>query len=118
MDYFTRKKMVDFSGTRNDSNPNNPQLMGYTCMVSLLGVATNDLNKYLFYDDGDVRQDVVELIVRPFLRIFDRHMLSPLSFNSVAETEYGDDYELWDDCWEVGTLNEPHLLTATFVMIQ
>jgi hypothetical protein len=44
-----RKNKVDVFGTRNSNVPTQNQFFQYSCMVSLLGVASKYLNKYLFF---------------------------------------------------------------------
>jgi hypothetical protein len=109
-----QKNKVDFFGTINSNAATQTQLLQYSCMVSLLGVASNNLNKYVpVFDLGDVRQEWVDTIITPFLIWFKNHMLTPAFY-------IGDDiiFDFWVDTWVAGTLREPHLLTATQILVQ
>jgi hypothetical protein len=88
---FFRANSINFLGTRSSSAPTQKQLLQYSCMVSLLGVASNNLNKYLFYDHGDEQQEWVDTIICHFLHRFRNHMLTPAIFLGDVES-----YIIWE----------------------
>jgi hypothetical protein len=108
---------IDFMGTRSNSAPTVTQLLQYSCMVSMLGVATRTIStSSCFFYHGDNRQEWVDTIIRPNLHRFRNHMLTPFVF--LGDEESDIEWEFWEHAWAVRTLHEPHLLTATQILVR
>jgi hypothetical protein len=77
---FHWKNTVDFMGIANAGQPSLLQKLTYSSMYSMVGVASNNLIKYLFYHHGDVTRDVTRSTLQHFFTRFDGIMLQKGNF--------------------------------------
>jgi hypothetical protein len=115
-----------FIGLRNEDSPTEAMKLKYCALYSNLGVYSNGLNTYLFYEDSEPLREFISEVIAYCLRRFigflpQNHYftLPPDSDNEVEHDVAEDRFDFWRDTWANQSPNEDvHLLKFNFILEQ
>jgi hypothetical protein len=115
-----------FIGLHNEDSPSEAMKLKYCAFYSNLGLYSNGLNTYLFYEDSEpLREFISEVIayrLRRFIGILPQNQYFSLPPDSDNEAEHDvaeDRFDFWRDTWVNQSSNEDvHLLKFNCILEQ